>query len=326
LTFFLSEGEAGRRVDRVATERLPDLSRSRVQRLLEAGLLTLNGQPVRPSQPVRPGDRLDVTIPPPEATDLVPEEIPLQIVYEDVDVIVLDKPAGLVVHPAPGHPHGTLVNALLARYPDLSVGGNLRPGIVHRLDKDTSGLLVIGRHDAAHHLLVGEMKRGAMFKAYLVLVDGHMPEGEGSIDAPIGRHPRQRKRMAVVPTGRLARTAYHVLEELGPYSLVEAILETGRTHQIRVHFAHSGHPVLGDPLYGRRAGVLGLTRQFLHAYRLGFHLPGSGEYREFRSALPEELAAVLAKLRQRYGADAEEPQGQGARDREPGAKGKGQRR
>ena len=301
LTFLLTPGEAGRRVDQVAAERLPDLSRSRVQRLLEAGLVTLNGRPVRPSRPVRSGDRLEVVIPPPEPTGLVPEEIPLQVVYEDADVVVLDKPAGLVVHPAPGHPRGTLVNALLARYPELSVGGNLRPGIVHRLDKDTSGLLVIGRHDTAHRHLVGEMAQRAMLKAYLVLVDGHMPEREGEIEAPIGRHPRQRKHMAVVPTGRPARTVYRVLEELGPYSLVEAILETGRTHQIRVHFAHSGHPVLGDPTYGRRAGVLGLTRQFLHAYRLGFHLPGSGEYREFRSPLPEDLAAVLDQLHRRYG-------------------------
>jgi 23S rRNA pseudouridine1911/1915/1917 synthase len=300
LTFLLGEQDAGRRVDRVAAEQIPELSRSRIQRLIEAGLVTLNGRPTRPSQATRAGDHLQVVIPPPEPTALVPEEIPLTIIYEDKDVVVVDKPAHLVVHPAPGHPRGTLVNALLARYPDLSVGGSLRPGIVHRLDKDTSGLLVVARHDAAHRYLVNQMKRRSMLKAYLVLVEGRLPEREGIIEAPIARHPRRRKRMAVVAGGRPARTAYRVLEELGPHSLVEAILETGRTHQIRVHFAHSGHPVLGDPVYGRRHGALGLERQFLHAYRLGFRLPGGGEFREFSSPLPEDLAAPLSELRRRY--------------------------
>jgi 23S rRNA pseudouridine1911/1915/1917 synthase len=301
VTFFLSDEEAGQRVDRVAAARMPDLSRSRVQRLLEERLVTLNGRPVRASTPVRVGDRLDITVPPPEPTELVPQELPLPVVYEDADVVVVDKPAGLVVHPAPGHAQDTMVNALLARYPNLAVGGSLRPGIVHRLDRFTSGLIVIARHDAAYQHLAAQMKERAMLKAYLVLVDGHLPEREGLIEAPIGRHPRERKQMAVVSKGRPARTRYHVLEELGPYTLVEAQLETGRTHQIRVHFSHSGHPVLGDPQYGRLAGALGLTRQFLHAYRLGFRLPSSGEYREFASPLPEDLAVVLEKLRKRYG-------------------------
>jgi 23S rRNA pseudouridine1911/1915/1917 synthase len=298
--FLLEEAEAGRRVDRVAAERLPDLSRSRIQHLIANDLVTLNGRPVRASQPVHPGDHLEVVIPPPASSELLPEEIPLQVVYEDADVVVIDKPAGLVVHPAAGHPSGTLVNALLARYPDLAVGGTLRPGIVHRLDRFTSGLIVVARHDAAHQSLLAQQKQRTMVKAYLVLVDGHMPAREGVIEAPIGRHPHQRKQMAVVAAGRPARTAYCVVEELGPYSLVEARLETGRTHQIRVHFTHSGHPVLGDPTYGRRAGVLGLTRQFLHAYRLGFHLPSSGEFREFESPLPPDLTTVLERLRRRY--------------------------
>jgi 23S rRNA pseudouridine1911/1915/1917 synthase len=287
-------------VDRVAAEQIPALSRSQVKRLIKEGRVTLNGQPVRASQVVRAGDRLEVIVPPPEPTDLVPEEIPLDIVYEDTDVLVVNKPAGLVVHPAPGHPRGTLVNALLARYPKLSVGGRLRPGIVHRLDKDTSGLLVVARHDVAHRCLVGQMKRRTVLKAYLVLVKGHLPHGEGTIEAPIGRHPKKRKRMAVVPEGRAARTHYRVLEELGDYSLIEARLETGRTHQIRVHLAHSGQPVLGDPTYGRQAGAMGLSRQFLHAYRLGFQLPESGEYREFQAPLPEDLVVVLERLRRRY--------------------------
>lgn len=300
LTFLLEPAESGQRVDRVAAARLPDISRSRIQRLIEEGWITLNGRPVRASAPARAGDRLDVMIPPPEPTTLVPQELPLAVVYEDGDIVVVDKPAGLVVHPAPGHAQDTLVNALLARYPDLSVGDSIRPGIVHRLDRYTSGLIVIARHDAAYQALAAQMKERTMLKAYLALVDGHMPQREGLIEAPIGRHPRERQQMAVVSRGRPARTRYRVLEEWGPYTLVEARLETGRTHQIRVHFAFSGHPVLGDPQYGRRAGVLGLTRQFLHAYRLGLRLPSSGEYREFESPLPPDLADVLEKLRRRF--------------------------
>lgn len=300
MIFSLSSEEAGQRVDRVAAARMPDLSRSRIQHLIEDGLVTLNGQPVRASASVRAGDRLEVVVPPPESTDLIPQEIPLPIVYEDADVVVVEKPVGLVVHPAPGHAQGTMVNALLARYPDLAIGGSLRPGIVHRLDRFTSGLIVVARHDAAFQNLAAQTKARTMLKAYLVLVDGHMPEREGRIEAPIGRHPRERKRMAVVNKGRPARTRYRVLEELGPYTLVEAQLETGRTHQIRVHLAYSGHPVLGDPQYGRQAGALGLTRQFLHAYQLGFRLPSSDEFRVFESPLPEDLATVLEKLRHRF--------------------------
>lgn len=301
LTLFVSEEDDGRRVDKVAAENLPKLSRTQVKRLIKAGRVTLNGEEIRPSQGVSPGDRLDVVIPPPEPTGLIPEPIPLDVVYEDADVVVVNKPAGMVVHPAPGHPRGTLVNALLARYPDIAVGGGRRPGIVHRLDKDTSGLLVVARHDVAHRYLVKQMKERTVLKLYLVLVKGHMPDWEGQIEGPIGRHPRDRKRMAVVSGGRPARTWYRALEELGPYSLVEARLETGRTHQIRVHMAHNGQPVLGDPTYGRQAGALGLPRQFLHAYRLGFRLPSSEEFRQFEAPLPEELATVLARLRRQYG-------------------------
>jgi 23S rRNA pseudouridine1911/1915/1917 synthase len=301
MSFHLGKDESGRRLDQVAAERVVELSRSQVQRLIKEGCITLNGQSARPSQVVRAGDRLDVVIPPPQPTGLVAEEIPLQIVYQDGDVLVVDKPAGMVVHPAPGHPHGTLVNALLGRYPDLAVGGGQRPGIVHRLDKDTSGLLVVARHDAAHRNLVAQMKQHTVLKAYLVLVKGNLPERQGTIEGPIGRHPRYRKRMAVVSGGRPARTHYRVLENLGPYSLVEARLETGRTHQIRVHLAHNGQPVLGDPTYGGQAGAEGLSRQFLHAYRLGFRLPSSGEFREFQSPLPEDLDWVLSRLRKQYG-------------------------
>jgi 23S rRNA pseudouridine1911/1915/1917 synthase len=213
----------------------------------------------------------------------------------------------MVVHPAPGHPRGTLANALLARYPGLQIGGSVRPGLVHRIDQDTSGLLVVARTDQAMHDLIAQQQARSMHKAYLAVVEGRMKEPQGTIDAPIGRHPTDRKRQAIVAGGREARTHYRVLEELGRYTLLEARLETGRTHQIRVHFAAQQRPVLGDPLYGprRQRATFGLRRQFLHAYRLGFRLPGSGTWREFESPLPPDLAATLDKLRRAAGAPAE---------------------
>ncbi|MBN1483571.1 MAG: RluA family pseudouridine synthase [Chloroflexia bacterium] len=302
LRLVLGEETAGRRLDQAAAARIAELSRSQIQRLLKQGLLRLNGAAVRASHRVECGDVLELTIPPPQPTELLAEDIPLDIVYEDADIVVVNKPAGMVVHPAPGHPRGTLVNALLGRYPNLAVGGGRRPGIVHRLDRDTSGLLVVARHDAALRDLVAQMKARSVLKLYTVLVKGHLPERSGSIEGPIGRHPRQRKHMAVRPGGRPARTHYRVLQELGPYSLLEARLETGRTHQIRVHLSHHGQPILGDPTYGRQAGAEGLTRQFLHACRLGLALPSSGEYREFEAPLPPDLAEILGRLRRRYGA------------------------
>jgi 23S rRNA pseudouridine1911/1915/1917 synthase len=215
-------------------------------------------------------------------------------------VLVIDKPAGLVVHPAPGHAGGTLVNALLAHTTDLSLHGDIRPGIVHRLDKDTSGLLVVAKTDAAHADLVRQHQARTMQKEYLALVLGTPTPPTGLIDAPIGRHPRDRKQQAVLPEGRPARTRYAIELAYGHLTLLRARLETGRTHQIRVHFAFIGHPIVGDPVYGRRAAreakALGLSRQFLHATRLGFTLPSSGAWREFESPLPPDLAAVLARL------------------------------
>lgn len=288
----------GERLDRYVVRALPDLSRSYAQQLIAAGRITVNGRPARASLGLRAGDLVDVAVPPPQPIALVPEAIPLTVVYEDADVVVVDKPAGMVVHPAPGHPGGTLVNALLARYPDMQVAGDLRPGIVHRLDAGTSGLLVVARHDAALRDLADQQRARQMRKIYLAVAEGRFKQAEGTIDAPVGRHPSDRLRMAVTAKGRPARTHYRVVEELGGYTLLELRLETGRTHQIRVHLQHIGRPVLGDQLYGVRKGrpTLGLERQFLHAQQLGFRLPG-GDWHEFSSPLPDDLQLVLKKLR-----------------------------
>jgi 23S rRNA pseudouridine1911/1915/1917 synthase len=298
--------DAGQRLDRYVAQAVAELSRSFVRHLIDDGAVRLNEQAARPAQTVRAGDMVTVAIPPPEPGELVPEALPLHVVYEDASVVVVDKAAGMVVHPAPGHPRGTLANALLARYPDLQIGGSLRPGIVHRIDQDTSGLLVVARTDQAMRMLTAQQQARTMHKAYLAVVEGPMKEPHGIIDAPIGRHPTDRKRQAIIASGREARTHYRVLEELGRYTLLEARLETGRTHQIRVHFAAQQRPVLADPLYGPRRprATFGLRRQFLHAYRLGFTLPSSGTWREFESPLPPELAAVLEKLRRAAGPPA----------------------
>jgi 23S rRNA pseudouridine1911/1915/1917 synthase len=292
--------QAGMRLDRYVAEAIPHLTRSYIRQLIDEGLVLLNQQSgIKSGSALRPGDSVRVHLPPPQPTDLQPEALPLRVVYEDEHVVVVDKEAGMVVHPAPGHPGGTLVNALLARYPDMCVNDTLRPGIVHRLDQDTSGLLVVARTSAAMQALKAQQDARQMHKAYLLVVQGRMPEPQGTIDAPIGRHPADRKRQAVVANGRAARTHYRVCEDLERYTLLEAVLETGRTHQIRVHFAWRNRPVLGDPLYGPRKPrrTFGLQRQFLHAHKLGFALPGDGSWREFCSPLPPDLAAVLEKLR-----------------------------
>ncbi|MCU0490839.1 MAG: RluA family pseudouridine synthase [Chloroflexaceae bacterium] len=306
-TIELTVGEAqkGERLDRFVADLVEDLSRSYARQLIEDGHIRINQRDARPSHQVQPGDVVTVVRPLAQPTDLVAQEIPLTVVYEDDDVVVVDKPAGMVVHPAPGHPNGTLVNALLARYPDIQISGDVRPGIVHRIDQDTSGLLVVARNDRAWRMLTEQQRERSMHKAYLAVVDGGFKEPDGLINLPIGRHPTDRKRQAVIQSGREARTRYRVLEALGSYTLIEATLETGRTHQIRVHFAHKSRPVLGDPLYGPRKpkATFGLTRQFLHAYRLGFALPSDGIWREFTSPLPPDLAAVLEKLRKAYAHD-----------------------
>ncbi len=259
--------------------------------------MTVNGKPAKAGAKLQVGAQVRLEIPPPQPSGLAPEAIPIHVIYEDADVIVLDKPAGLVVHPAPGHPTGTLVNALLSRYPDLRVSDTLRPGIVHRLDKDTSGLLVVARNDAAMASLTQQMKNREVLKEYLALIHGTVDAPEGVIDAPIGRHPRQRKQMAVIEGGRPARTYFKVLERFPGYTLVMARLETGRTHQIRVHFASIGHPVVGDAVYGPKKNEVPVARQFLHAFRLGFTLPGTGRYVELEAPLAPDLTQVLERLR-----------------------------
>ncbi|HEX9373698.1 MAG TPA: RluA family pseudouridine synthase [Roseiflexaceae bacterium] len=301
LRLVVESEDDGLRLDRYAADKVIDLSRSYARQLIEDAHIRINDRDARPSSPVHAGDVVTIQRPVAQPTDLVAQDIPLDVVYEDDAVVVIDKPAGMVVHPAPGHLDGTLVNALLARYPDIVVGGDLRPGIVHRLDRDTSGLLVIARSDRALHALQAQQQARTMTKAYLAVVEGRFKEPEGLIDAPIARHPTDRLRQAIVPDGRTARTHWKVIEDLGEYTLVEARLETGRTHQIRVHFAYKSRPVLGDPLYGPRKprATFGLARQFLHAYRLGFVLPTTGAWAEFESPLPPDLAAALEKLRAR---------------------------
>jgi len=282
---------AGERLDKYIAEQC-QISRSYAQKLIDDGQVAVNGRSAKPSQRLDIGDKVVTNIPPPSAISLTPEDIPLKVVYEDKDLIVVDKPAGLLVHPAAGQHTGTLVNAILARCPDLGeINGSIRPGIVHRLDKDTSGLMMVAKNEAAQRSLSRQIKQRSIRKVYLALVLGHLSPERGAIDAPIGRHPGDRKRMAVVSGGREARTEYKVLKYFADYTLVEAMPETGRTHQIRVHFAAIGHPIFGDHIYGKRSPMLG--RQFLHAHRLGFKLPSSGEFVEFTSELPLELQEVL---------------------------------
>jgi 23S rRNA pseudouridine1911/1915/1917 synthase len=307
-TIELRVSEGGHRLDKYVAQMVPDLSRSRAQKLIEEGLVTVNGGNVKPSYRVEIGDLIAVRVPPPEPTEVKPEAIPLDIVYEDEDIIVVNKPAGMVVHPAYGHRTGTLVNAVLAYCPDLAgVEDDQRPGIVHRLDKDTSGLIIVAKNDAARRHLQRQFKRREVRKVYVALLEGRLEPAQGVIEAPIGRDKKRRKRMAVVEGGREARTEYRVTEYFidkpgkvsRPYTLVEAEPQTGRTHQVRVHFASIGHPLAGDPVYGfRKQRLSGLRRQFLHARTLGFRLPGDDKYIEFTAELPDDLRVVLEELRE----------------------------
>ncbi|HEY0733833.1 MAG TPA: RluA family pseudouridine synthase [Herpetosiphonaceae bacterium] len=302
LVLVVEPEQADTRLDRYLALVVPDMSRSYVQHLINDAHVRVNGKLVKPSYAVQPADEVSVTLPLPQPTDIVAENIPLTIVYEDADLLVVDKPAGMVVHPAPGHATGTLVNALLYHYPSMQIGDDLRPGIVHRIDRDTSGLLVVAKNDRAKTQLQTQQQAREMLKIYLALIEGHFKEPQGVIDAPIDRHPTDRLRMAIMQSGRSARTHYRTCEILGPYSLIEAKLETGRTHQIRVHFTHKHHPVVGDPLYGprRQTQQLGLKRQFLHAHRLGFTRL-DGQWIECTSPLPADLQSVLDQLHARYG-------------------------
>jgi 23S rRNA pseudouridine1911/1915/1917 synthase len=290
-------------VDQFLANQSVQLTRSRLHSLIIQGHVRVNGNLARPSQRVRPGDIISVTVPPPRELDLAPERIPLEVIFQDPDLIVINKPAGLSVHPGPGHPGGTLVNALLACCPDIrGIGGALRPGIVHRLDKDTSGLMMIAKTDRAHLHLSQQIKSRLVTKGYLALAMGRMMPREGIIDAPIARDPRDRKKMAVVVGGKESRTRFRVVEQFDGGTLLELYLESGRTHQIRVHLADLGHPLLGDAVYGRASTTLG--RQFLHAHHLSFQHPSTGGKLDFRTGLPEDLASVLGHHR-RFGSQTQ---------------------
>ncbi len=284
--------EPATRLDKYLIDQFPELTRSYLQKLIALGYILVNEQQAKAHQKANIGDIIKITFPPSEPTELIAEPIPLDIVYEDNDIAVIDKPAGLTVHPSPGHTMHTLVNALLARCPELaSFEDSMRPGIIHRLDKDTSGLMIIAKNKTAQQNLINQFKSRSVSKGYISLVKGKVTPAKGIIEAPIGRDPYNRKRMAIISDGRYARTRYKVKQYLDNYTLLDITIETGRTHQIRVHLAAIGYPVVGDPVYGVKSKYL--NRQFVHASRLGFHLPGNGEFCEFSSDLPDDLKQAL---------------------------------
>ena len=292
---FVSEKEY-RRLDLCLSD-VTDLSRSRAQGLIEAGLVLLNGRPCRQSDSVRIGDTVQYTLPEAKSIELVPEDIPLEIVFEDEHICVINKPRGMVVHPAAGNESGTLVNALLYHFGDLSsIGGEIRPGIVHRIDKMTSGLLVVAKNDLAHERLARQFADHSAHRSYIALVAGNLKEDSGTVDAPIGRHPTDRKRMAVVDNGRRAVTHYRVLYRFSAVTVLSLELETGRTHQIRVHMAHIHHPVVGDQVYSNGKNALGMEGQALHGWRLQLRHPVTGEHLSFAAPLPEDMQRALKRL------------------------------
>ena len=295
----LTADREGERLDAFLARSVPDLTRSAAQRLLERGAVTLRGRAAKKNDKTRLGDSLTVCLPEPQPVDLVPQNIPLDVIYEDDDVIVVNKPVGLVVHPAPGHPDGTLVNALLYHCgTSLSgINGELRPGIVHRIDRDTSGLIVAAKNDRAHLALAAQLQDHSLARVYEAVAVGGFREDSGTVDAPIGRHPVDRKKMAVDrKNGREAVTHWSVLARYPGYTHVECRLETGRTHQIRVHLASIGHPLLGDTVYGSKKPWPGLAGQCLHARRLRFVHPSTGEPLELECPLPDWFRDVLEKL------------------------------
>ena len=292
--------DAGLRLDAFLGVRLPDMSRSRAEKLIETGCVTLGGKALRKNRRVAPGECFEIRLPQPEPSELTPQNIPLDILYEDGDLLVINKPKGLVVHPAPGHWDDTLVNALMFHCRDSlsGINGELRPGIVHRIDKDTSGLLVAAKNDFAHQALSAQLQDHTLRRTYDAIVCGNLKEDEGTVDAPIGRHPTDRKKMAITEkNSRSAVTHWRVLERFHGYCRVECRLETGRTHQIRVHMAYLGHPILGDTVYGHKKPELGMDTQCLHARELTFVHPRSGEEITVACGLPAYYEELLKKLR-----------------------------
>ncbi|MBQ1351573.1 MAG: RluA family pseudouridine synthase [Oscillospiraceae bacterium] len=300
-TILLHPETEGQRIDAYLAQALEGITRAYAQRLLEQGLVLRCGKPLKKSDKTIPGVPVSVSLPEPEPLDVLPQDIPLSILYEDADVVVINKPRGMVVHPAPGHPDGTLVNALLYHCRDSlsGIGGTLRPGIVHRIDKETSGLLLVAKNDAAHLSLSAQLQDHSLSRVYLAVVRGNLREDTGTINAPIGRHPTHRKKMAVTETNsKPAVTHYEVLARFPGYTFIRCRLETGRTHQIRVHMAHIGHPLLGDTVYGEKRPVTGLSGQCLHAQTIRFSHPGTGAQMEFSCPLPADFQKILVKLKQ----------------------------
>ncbi|MDD5383200.1 MAG: RluA family pseudouridine synthase [Candidatus Margulisbacteria bacterium] len=310
LELIVTTAQKGERLDHFLSRQTElGLSRSQIHKLIDDGFIEVNKESPKASYRIKPDDRISINIPLPKPLELTPENIPLDIVYEDNDLVVINKPKGLAVHPGAGRTTGTLVNALLSHCQDLSgIGGVLRPGIVHRLDKDTSGLLVVAKNDLAHQALAKQFKNRKIFKQYLALIHGEVKQAGGTIESKIGRHPLHRKKMAVikeagnggrVTRGREAITIYKVLERYKNYTLVEVTLKTGRMHQIRVHMTSIGHPVVGDPTYGHRQEEFAVSGQLLHAARLGFVHPRTGKYLEFFTDVPSEMKTIIGKLRKK---------------------------
>jgi 23S rRNA pseudouridine1911/1915/1917 synthase len=299
-TFHFNEEEP-KRLDVFLTACLPEFSRSRLQGLIRDGFVTVDGESVtKTGRDLEPGERVEIRIPPPVPSGLIAENIPLDIIFENEDLLVVNKPAGMVVHPSPGHDRGTLVHAALGHAPEMEgIGGEERPGIVHRLDKDTSGLIVIAKNEQSHRWLQDQFRTRTVEKIYLALVDGKPPTPSGRVEAPIGRNATKRKLMSVVPPekGRAATSEYKTLESFPDHTLLEVHPLTGRTHQIRVHLAFLGCPVVGDTIYGKKKASVNLARHFLHAYKLKIILPGEKQARIFEAGLPGELEAVLRLLR-----------------------------
>jgi len=298
INFNIDDSSIGMRLDKYLSNCFKDKSRSYIQGIIQKENVLVNGEVKKSNYNVRINDVINITIPDPEELNLKAEDIPLDILYEDADVIVVNKKQGMVVHPASGVYSGTLVNALLSHCTDLSgINGISRPGIVHRIDKDTSGVIVIAKNDNAHNILAHQLKEHLMTRVYCALVEGVLKNDEGIIDAPLGRHPQEKIKMAVVKDGKRAVTHYKVIERFKANSLVECVLETGRTHQIRVHMANIGHPLVGDPVYGYKKQRFNLKGQLLHAKKLGFIHPTLYKYVEFQSPLPDYYLKVLCILR-----------------------------
>ncbi|OON97067.1 MAG: RNA pseudouridine synthase [Epulopiscium sp. Nele67-Bin005] len=298
ISFVIEENESGR-IDKILAKNYPDFTRSFIQKQIEKGLLTINNKQQSGSYKVKTGDTIELNLPPLEEVDILPENIPLNIVYEDNDLIIINKPQGMVVHPASGHYSGTLVNALMHHCKDSlsGINGEIRPGIVHRIDKDTSGLLMVAKNDKAHLSLSEQLKDHSITRKYHAIVYGKLKDDEGIIDKPIARSPKDRKKMAIVQGGREAKTSYKVIERFKDATYVELKLYTGRTHQIRVHMTSIGYPLIGDPLYGRTKHIFGLDQQMLHAKVLGFDHPITNEKLHFESELPQKFSTTIDRLR-----------------------------